>query len=174
MVCVGRSGAAPPMLGWAVEREIRVLIQSSPVDCFRRAKYCNWKKGGGEDRRRRGKRRQRRRGGRRRKGEEGRGGRREEGRGGRRGEGGGERREEGRGRRGEGGGERERRGDEEMNVEWFTRKVYIYVVGTCLVPPHQTPPTSPCNTTFTKLFPPHQTPPTFRLFSDTLLKTLTS
>ena len=48
MEWVGSSGAAPPMLGWAVERDMRVLVQSSPVDCFRRAKYCIWREGGRE------------------------------------------------------------------------------------------------------------------------------
>ena len=64
MECVGSSGAAPPMLGWAVERDMRVLVQSSPVDCFRRVKYCIWREGEGnggeeeEEGRRRGGRRE--------------------------------------------------------------------------------------------------------------------
>ena len=36
MILVGRAGAEPPMLGWAVEREMEASIQSSPVDCLMR------------------------------------------------------------------------------------------------------------------------------------------
>ena len=133
------------------------LLQESKVLQLEERRRRGWEEEGEKKTKEERREEEKRGGGERR--EEGGGERREEGRGGRRGEGGGER-EEGRGRRGEEGGEREEgrgrrgEGDEEMNVEWFTRKVYIYAVGTCLVPPHHAIQPSLNSSHLTKPLPP--------------------